>query len=104
MERGYLPCPACRGMMVRRNFGRFSGVLVDVCGRDGVWLDGGELEKLEAFAAKGGLEVSADADARDEQERQRAHASAMADMKRFTNRRTRGWYASLGAELPTGFL
>jgi Zn-finger nucleic acid-binding protein len=52
----YLRCPTCREQMSRRNFGGGSGVIVDVCGKHGVWLDHSELEKVLAFARGGGLE------------------------------------------------
>jgi len=51
----YLPCARCRDLMVRRNFGGASGVIVDVCARHGVWLDHSELEKVVDFARSGGL-------------------------------------------------
>ena len=51
----YLPCPTCKDLMVRRNFGGSSGVLIDVCRGHGVWLDHRELERVLAFVKKGGL-------------------------------------------------
>jgi Zn-finger nucleic acid-binding protein len=41
--------------MNRMNFGRVSGVIVDVCKPHGTWFDGGELTRVIAFAAGGGL-------------------------------------------------
>ena len=52
----YLPCPACSSLMNRRNFGRCSGVIVDVCQKHGVWFDVGELPRIIAFVESGGLE------------------------------------------------
>jgi Zn-finger nucleic acid-binding protein len=52
----YLPCPSCGDMMVRRNFGGSSGILIDVCRGHGVWLDHRELERILEFARKGGLQ------------------------------------------------
>lgn len=52
----YLPCPLCHSTMNRANFGRVSGVIVDVCGKHGTWFDAGELTRTVAFAASGGLE------------------------------------------------
>lgn len=52
----YLPCPLCHSAMNRTNFGRVSGVIVDVCGKHGTWFDAGELTRTVAFAAGGGLE------------------------------------------------
>jgi Zn-finger nucleic acid-binding protein len=46
--------------MNRKNFRRISGVIIDECGRHGVWLDAGELEKIRHFIADGGLDRSQD--------------------------------------------
>jgi Zn-finger nucleic acid-binding protein len=51
----YLMCPTCRDLMVRRNFGGSSGVLIDVCRGHGVWLDHRELERILEFVRMGGL-------------------------------------------------
>ena len=48
----YVPCLRCGDLMVRRQFqwsGRRAGVVVDVCGDHGVWLDADELEQVTAF-------------------------------------------------------
>jgi hypothetical protein len=45
--------------MQRRNFGKRSGVIVDVCGKHGVWLDADELEAVAAFIERGGLAAAA---------------------------------------------
>src|SRR5687768_2012088 len=37
----YLPCPKCRRPMLRRAFGRSSGVILDVCGPHGAFVDAG---------------------------------------------------------------
>ena len=42
--------------MNRVNFGKVSGVIVDVCKLHGTWFDAGELTRVVAFAAGGGLE------------------------------------------------
>lgn len=52
----YRRCPECRERMVRKNFGRSSGVIVDWCGAHGTWLDPDELARVGAFVAGGGLE------------------------------------------------
>jgi len=46
--------------MNRKNFGRISGVIVDECGDHGIWLDAGELQKIQHFIADGGLETAQD--------------------------------------------
>lgn len=50
----YLDCPRCKKQMARRNHLRASGVIVDSCPAHGTWLDGGELERLAAFARQDG--------------------------------------------------
>jgi Zn-finger nucleic acid-binding protein len=47
-------CPSCNVLMLRRVFGKRSGVLVDVCADHGTWFDAGELAKALAFEAGGG--------------------------------------------------
>jgi Zn-finger nucleic acid-binding protein len=51
----YRPCPACGEVMNRSNFGRVSGVIVDVCRPHGAWLDRGELAAIRRFLRDGGL-------------------------------------------------
>jgi Zn-finger nucleic acid-binding protein len=50
----YRRCPKCAGLMTRRNFGAGSGVILDVCGKDGVFFDRGELTAVVDFLEKGG--------------------------------------------------
>jgi Zn-finger nucleic acid-binding protein len=51
-------CPACCGPMERRIFGDFSGILVDICRRDGVWLDDLELQAIMRYIATAGPEFA----------------------------------------------
>jgi len=55
----YRHCPACREPMLRKNYGKRSGVIVDWCSSDGTWLDADELEQIAAFIASGGLRDAA---------------------------------------------
>jgi Zn-finger nucleic acid-binding protein len=55
----YVKCPLCHGVMNRINFGKRSGVIVDVCGAHGTFFDAGELTQAIEFAAKGGLAETA---------------------------------------------
>jgi Zn-finger nucleic acid-binding protein len=41
--------------MLRQNFRESSGIVVDVCSADGIWLDRGELATLIEFAATGAM-------------------------------------------------
>lgn len=52
----YRPCPSCRELMHRRNFGLVSGIIVDVCSVHGSWFDVGELARILAFVGQGGIE------------------------------------------------
>jgi Zn-finger nucleic acid-binding protein len=54
-EVHYVSCPLCHNSMNRVNFGKVSGVIVDVCRDHGTWFDAGELTTVVAFAAAGGL-------------------------------------------------
>ncbi len=59
-KESYLPCPHCGGLMLRSNFRKISGVLLDQCRDHGVWLDAGELDQIRCFIANGGLGHSQD--------------------------------------------
>jgi len=59
-KNDYLKCVRCDALMVRRNFRKISGVLIDICRDHGVWLDAGELEQIRCFIANGGLNKSQD--------------------------------------------
>lgn len=51
----YRPCPDCKKLMNRRNYGRRSGVIVDVCSEHGAWFDLGELARILSWIRDGGL-------------------------------------------------
>ena len=70
----YIPCPECAVLMNRKNFGGTSGVVVDVCKKHGTWFDEGELPRVIAFVAGGGLER---ARAREAAEAERLRHEAM---------------------------
>jgi Zn-finger nucleic acid-binding protein len=52
----YRKCPSCSGLMARRNYGAGSGVILDICGKHGIFLDRGELTAVVGFLEKGGWE------------------------------------------------
>ncbi|HMJ10644.1 MAG TPA: zf-TFIIB domain-containing protein [Polyangiaceae bacterium] len=54
----YVKCPECSELMNRRNFGRTSGVIIDICHRHGIWFDAGELPRILAFVEAGGLALA----------------------------------------------
>lgn len=74
----YRQCPLCHAMMYRRNFGRRSGVIVDVCREHGVWFDADELPRILRWIRAGGLaranEDRARKAARDERDRRTEEA------------------------------
>lgn len=51
----YLKCPECLELMNRSAFSKQSGVITDVCGQHGVWLDRDELRRIVEFVRAGGL-------------------------------------------------
>ena len=65
-ERMYLSCPDCETLMNRVNFGRCSGVIVDVCRGHGTWFDASELPRVVEFVTSGGLERAAARDLEDQ--------------------------------------
>ena len=51
----YRSCVVCGKLMHRDNFGRRSGVVVDVCRPHGIWFDSDELSRIVTWIRKGGL-------------------------------------------------
>ena len=66
--------------MNRSNYGGGSGVIVDVCGPHGVFLDRGELTKIVDFLEKGGWNRVK----KREKQRMEEEASALESRKRGT--------------------
>jgi Zn-finger nucleic acid-binding protein len=54
----YIRCPGCAEVMNRIQFGRFSGIVVDVCREHGTFFDADEMERAREFIAAGGLEAA----------------------------------------------
>ncbi len=67
----YLSCPVCKRTMNRQNFGRRSGVIIDVCKGHGVWFEEGELQRVMSFIDRGGLEQARSAESERQREEQR---------------------------------
>jgi Zn-finger nucleic acid-binding protein len=68
----YRTCPTCGSIMNRQNFGRRSGIILDVCKGHGIWLEHRELQAAMSFIDHGGLEQARRVDAeqwKDEQRR-----------------------------------
>ena len=68
----YRPCIRCGKLMNRRNYGKRSNVIIDVCKEHGVWFDAEELGRILQWVRAGGLESMREAEReklRDEQRR-----------------------------------
>jgi Zn-finger nucleic acid-binding protein len=76
-EVKYVPCPTCKALMNRRNFGRISGVIIDTCRDCGVWLDNQELNRIVQFVSSGGMEKSREFEATE-----REHAEKMREKRK----------------------
>jgi Zn-finger nucleic acid-binding protein len=74
-EVRYVPCPVCRALMNRKNFGGESGVVVDVCSKHGTWFDEGELPRVLAFVETGGLTLARAHQRERERSEARAHSA-----------------------------
>lgn len=54
----YRRCVECDTVMQRKNYGRKSGIIVDICPKHGTWFDLHELEGVLAWLRSGGVEVA----------------------------------------------
>ncbi len=52
----YVHCAVCGKVMNRVNFGKMSGIIIDVCKNHGVWFERDELRGVLQFVANGGLD------------------------------------------------
>jgi Zn-finger nucleic acid-binding protein/predicted RNA-binding Zn-ribbon protein involved in translation (DUF1610 family) len=67
----YRPCARCGKLMNRINFGRASGIIVDVCRGHGTFLDPGEMKQVTAFIDRGGLDLARERERQELAEEQR---------------------------------
>ena len=63
----YIHCPLCSEIMNRVNFGKQSGVVIDVCKGHGIWLDKDELQEIIAYIRAGGMNQTREMDAQQAQ-------------------------------------
>ncbi len=84
-EVRYLKCPRCRTLMMRRNFGTRSGVIIDTCKACGAWLDGGEFGQLLRWVKSGGriLDQQRKQEADREEERRQAAEKREEELRRM---------------------
>ncbi|HEU4402263.1 MAG TPA: zinc ribbon domain-containing protein [Candidatus Polarisedimenticolia bacterium] len=100
-QRGplYRYCPQCHQMMARRNYAKWSGVIIDSCHEHGIWFDEGELYALLQWIRRGGQREAA---ALERQETERAERRLqMAKMPSRIDRKAGGAGGS-GFTLPEG--
>ena len=51
----YRECVICKQLMVKQNYAHTSGVVIDVCGRHGIWLEADALPRIGEWIQAGGL-------------------------------------------------
>ncbi|MGH7618400.1 MAG: zf-TFIIB domain-containing protein [Gemmatimonadaceae bacterium] len=90
----YVSCPTCHKTMNRQNFGKRSGVIIDVCKGHGVWFEHGELQSVLAFVDSGGLERARAADKERDAEEHRKLDRTAADAMMDRMRSGSGWASS----------
>ena len=86
----YLCCPRCGKHMTRKNYMRLSGIIVDVCGYHGIYLDHGELERIRDFYLSGGPELM---EARQQQD---------AELQAWRRKQAQIADARMGRRMPVG--
>ena len=89
MDTSYLPCPICAKPMTRKNWGRLSGVIVDVCGPHGLFLDGGEFERIRDFEGSGTKDRAERLGAWEKKSSDEARKKGEADVRRDFHRELR---------------
>ena len=76
----YLKCPECAVLMNRKNFSRYSGVIVDICSAHGVWFDYQELTTIIDWVRDGGLQSARQRDADEATSKRRRTQSPTVEM------------------------
>lgn len=79
----YRNCPDCKRMMARKNFGKRSGVVMDVCRNHGTWLDGGELYHLIKWSSAGGQNGQCSIKERDKELQEKAEKRKIKKRKEY---------------------
>jgi Zn-finger nucleic acid-binding protein len=59
----YRPCAVCGALMNRQNYGRKSGVILDICRAHGIWFDLDELPRVLGWIQDGGEQRTQELDA-----------------------------------------
>jgi Zn-finger nucleic acid-binding protein len=100
--RIYRPCAVCGILMNRQNYGRKSGVILDICRAHGIWFDLDELPRVLSWIQDGGEQRTEQLDAEE--------AQAAARQRRLEDQASRpapggGWaYAEPDGSLFAGLM
>ena len=78
----YRPCPECKALMNRSQYGKYSRVIVDTCKQHGMWLDAGELTQILEWVRAGGLDSARARAHRQNTEQLKSMASSAAASER----------------------
>lgn len=79
----YRNCPDCKRMMARKNFGKRSGVIMDICRIHGTWLDSGELYDLIKWSSAGGQKGQCSIEERDSKLKKQAEKRRIKKRKEY---------------------
>ncbi len=96
----YIRCPVCSDLMNRRNFAGSSGVVIDICGQDGVWFDDGELAQVLLFCGSGELTKSQ----RFDNERRRARRELQSFQNQLDTAGPRHYFSPMGSTLEAAII
>jgi Zn-finger nucleic acid-binding protein len=83
--------------MHRRNYGRRSGVLIDLCGEHGVWFDMKELDRIIHWVKAGGL-----GDARKWEQQQQSAQQRLDSMMDNMRKTRQQWDTPVGGSARAG--
>jgi Zn-finger nucleic acid-binding protein len=104
----YRSCPICGALMHRQNYGRRSGVILDICKEHGVWFDAQELEEVLDWVRRGGSEVVARIEHEEQLEAERQQRlrklAEPTEVGGWEYERSRPTFLNLLAEIASHFL
>jgi len=89
-ELRYRRCPECDHFMLRTNYRRSSGIILDQCRSHGTWLDADELEQVAGFILSGSLTSEVLDTEHDRAKQQAALAYVRARVENPSSRPVRG--------------
>ncbi len=93
----YRRCPVCDALMIRRNFQKRSGVIVDRCHEHGSWLDAHELERIAGFVLSGRAERASAIEEKERAARDKSAAREASLRARYSSVGSRSDYSVFGS-------